>query len=225
MLSPSWSRSIGWEHIQLLFFFSQKPQVYGGYISGNGTDFLFICSILTCVVHLHFLCGWVAPRWYSLGCVEISDPPGSWCELKVWISVGILLTHHPGMSPGDGWDSQANLAPISSVFCMLHTLQALVSLLLTILPLLSLSGLVTLLCGERRAAATHGETLLLNHTGKHSRVNSNSGFLHNCQRCALVSTTATLLWEAFHPQFTPALNPSPCHSFAQPFGICSYQHL
>lgn len=140
MLSPSWSRSIGWEHIQLLFFFSQKPQVYGGYISGNGTDFLFICSILTCVVHLHFLCGWVAPGWYSLGCVEISDPPGSWCELKVWISVGILLTHHPGMSPGDGWDGQANLAPISSVFCMLHTLQALVSLLLTILPLLSLSG-------------------------------------------------------------------------------------
>lgn len=38
-------------------FFSQKSQVYGGYILGNGIAFFIICSIPTCVVHVHFL-GW-----------------------------------------------------------------------------------------------------------------------------------------------------------------------
>lgn len=150
-------------------------------------------------------------------------------ELKVWLSMGVLLTHHPGLSARGwlSWTDQSctyfwSLILLAAFFTSIGEPPAYSSTPFSCCPYL---GLVTLLCGESRAAGTRGETLLLNHTGKHSHVNSSSGFLHNCQRCVLVSTTATLPWEAFHPWFTPALNLSPCHSFAEPLGICSYQHL
>lgn len=107
---------------------------------------LFLSSVLsrpvlyTCI----FWDGGVSPGWYSLGCVEISDPPGSWCGCS-FVTVNSKFDSLWGFFslitqvclPRDGWAGQTNLAPISGHFCLQHSLQALVSLLLTVLPLLA----------------------------------------------------------------------------------------
>lgn len=111
------------------------------------TELPFLSSVLsrpvlcTCI----FWDGGVSPGWYSLGCVEISDPPGSWCWCS-FVTVNSKFDFLWGFFshitqvclPGDGWAGQTNLAPISGhLFCLQHSLQALVSLLLTVLTLLA----------------------------------------------------------------------------------------
>lgn len=172
------------------------------------------CPILMIFIFIFFpIC-----RALIYGCEEISNPPQvprcgcSFVTVNsnsdfLW---GCFIRHQPGL-PGGGWAGQASLSPISSDFCLQLSLQALVSLLLTVPTLLAPVLIWALLSSSMLSTEPlkhmeiHCCWTRLTREKTHVWIQAHL-FLHNCQGCDLVSITNTLYWEALHPQFTLAVN-------------------
>lgn len=208
-----------WEVVEYFctFFFSQyRDENKYFWILSNSDDMFFF----------YLFCPDLRPVHTSLGTAGLFQDGTTWAVKRflippgspMWMTVnsnadflwGCFIRHQPGL-PGGGWAGQASLSPTSSDFCLQLSLQALVSLLLTVPALLAPVLIWALLSSSMlskepwKHMEIHCCWTRLTHEKTHVWIQAHF-FLHNCQGCDLVSVTNTLYWEALHPQFTPAVN-------------------